>query len=68
VHYRFSGARFRAAREAVGLAPDTVAALMWRWLTVVAFAEPDKHEHAIEKARALAAVGVGVDGAEAPVR
>jgi hypothetical protein len=68
VHYWFSGARLQAAREAVGLAHYAVAAVIRRWLTVVGFAEPEKHEHGVEKAGASVTVGVGVDGAEAPLR
>jgi transcriptional regulator with XRE-family HTH domain len=68
LQYRFSGARLRAAREAAGLTREEVAVRIHRSLTVVQFAETDKHQVGIEKAAALAAaVGVRVDDLLEPV-
>ena len=68
MRYRFSGARLRAAREAAGLTREEVAVRIRRSLSVVQFAETDKHEPGVEKAAALAAaVGVRVDDLLEPV-
>jgi transcriptional regulator with XRE-family HTH domain len=68
MRYQFSGARFKAAREAAGLTREEVAVLIGRSVTTVQFVETDKHEPGAGKAATLAAaVGVRVDDLLVPV-